>query len=173
MELLTLTTIELDRMRTLQRVVDGYLTRSDASGVLGIGDRQLRRLLDAFARSGVEAVMSKRRGRPPNNRIAESVRAVILERCRGDYQRFGPTFLAQTLAERDGIVVSHEWLRSLLIENDLWKAKRRKRNLHPVRERRLRFGELVQMGWLTRRILTLILPWGFWARRRPARVMIQ
>ncbi len=33
----------------------------------------------------------------------------------------------------------------LLIENDLWKAKRRKRNVHPLRERRPRFGELVQM----------------------------
>ncbi|MGH7748895.1 MAG: ISNCY family transposase, partial [Candidatus Dormibacteria bacterium] len=69
----------------------------------------------------------------------------ILERYRSDYRGFGPTFLAQTLAQRDDILVSREWLRALLVEHDLWKPKRRRRNIHPLRERRPRFGELVQM----------------------------
>jgi transposase len=145
MELLTMTKAELERLRILQEVQRGFRRQQDAATELGVSERQLRRLLRGLEAEGAASVPSKKRGKPPNNRISESVRAQVLERCRGDYRGFGPTFLAETLSARDGIDVSAEWLRALLIANDLWTNKRRKRNVHPLRERRPRFGELVQM----------------------------
>ncbi len=140
-----MTPSELDRLRTLQRVVDGSLSQTAAALILTISERQVRRLIGAFERDGPQSVLSKRRGAAPNNRVVDSIRATILERYRNDYRGFGPTFLAQTLAKRDDTIVSREWLRALLIEHDLWKPKRRRRNVHPLRQRRPRFGELVQM----------------------------
>jgi transposase len=145
MELLSMTPSELNRIQTLQSIVDGGLSQVDAARKLGISERQVRRLVADFEKSGPPGVLSKRRGAAPNNRIDNAVRDKILERYKGDYHGFGPTFLAQTLAERDGIIVSRESLRALLIEHDLWQAKRRRWNVHPMRERRPCFGELVQM----------------------------
>ncbi len=136
---------EQDRLRTLQRIADGALTQAQAARKLGISERQVRRLVRAFERHGPQGVLSKRRGAVPNNRVGDETRAAVLERYRGEYRGFGPTFLAQTLAERDGITVSREWLRAFLVEQHLWRAKQRRRNVHPLRRRRPRFGELVQM----------------------------
>ena len=141
----TLTTQEITRVQTLQRLLGGYLTQRAAACELGLSVRHVHRLLGRLRDGGVAAMASRRRCRAPNNQIDAATCRRILERCRSDYLGFGPTFLAQTLAQRDEISVSREWLRRLLIENALWKSKRRKRNLHPLRERRPRFGELMQM----------------------------
>ncbi len=140
-----MTTAELERFAVLQRVRDGTLSRQQAALDLKISERQLRRLIRKIETAGAAGVTSKRRGQPPNNRVEESVRARVLERYRSDYRGFGPTLLAQTLRERDQIEVSREWLRAVLIENELWQSKRRRRNVHPLRARRPRFGELIQM----------------------------
>ena len=53
---------------------------------------------------------------------------------------------AEKLGELDGIVVSREWVRRLQIALGLARAKRRRaQRVHPPRERRPRFGELVQI----------------------------
>jgi transposase len=145
MELLIMSQSESTRLRVLQEVRDRVRTRAQAGIELGLSERQLRRLLRRVEAEGAEAIISKRRGRPPNNRLADDVRATILARCRAEYRGFGPTFLAEVLRERDDIAVSREWLRALLVENGLWKSTRRKRNIHPLRTRRPRFGELIQM----------------------------
>jgi hypothetical protein len=145
MELLTMTPAELNRLQTLQRIADGALTQVEAARTLGLSERQVRRLVAAFEATGPGSVLSKRRGSKPNNRLDDAVRSTVIDRYRGEYHGFGPTFLAQTLAARDGIVVSRECLRALLIEQKLWRPKQRRRNLHPLRERRSRLGELVQM----------------------------
>jgi len=145
MELLTMTARELDRIVLLQQVQDGSLSQVAAAATLALSERQVRRLVRAFERGGPVALISQRRGKTPNNRLGPTLRSTVLEKYQGNYRDFGPTLLAQTLAERDDIRVSREWLRHLLIEHKLWKTKRRRRNVHPLRERRSRFGELVQM----------------------------
>ena len=145
MEPLTMTSKELRRIQTLQRVRDGYLTQAAAAAELGLCERQVRRLAKAVARDGPTAVASKRRGKAPSNRISEERAQDILARYRAEYHDFGPTLFCEMLAQRHGMHVSREWVRRLLIANDLWRAKKRKRSTHPPRERRPMFGELVQI----------------------------
>lgn len=140
-----MTAAELERIGLVQQTYKGQLRQTDAAAALAISERQLRRLMRAFQRDGPTALISKRRGKAPNNRISSSVRATVLECYRNDYQGFGPTLFAQSLSERNDIDVSREWLRRLLVESKLWKSKRRRRDLHPLRERRPRFGDLIQM----------------------------
>ncbi len=140
-----MTAQEQDRLRCLQRVADGYRTQGEAAIELGISERHVRRLLRGLAKDGPAALISKRRGRSPNNRFPDSVRALVLERYNADYHGFGPTLLAQVLAQRDSLCINRETLRTLLLANGLWTAKRNRRKRHPMRERRTRFGELVQM----------------------------
>ncbi|HOH30679.1 MAG TPA: hypothetical protein PLC40_13460, partial [Candidatus Hydrogenedentes bacterium] len=56
----------------------------------------------------------------------------------------GPTLAAEKLAE-EGLLVDHETLRRWLLSAGDWKRRRKRRTHRSRRERRLHFGELVQM----------------------------
>jgi hypothetical protein len=59
---------------------------------------------------------------------------------------FGPTLAAEKLLERDGIKVSAETVRRIQIELGLWRPKRRRaKRVFQLRNRRPRFGELIQI----------------------------
>lgn len=133
-----------DRLAVIRQIVDGQKTIRAAADELHLGPRQIKRLCRAYRENGTAAFVSKRRGKPPNNAIRDQTKTAILEHYRTDYSGCGPRFTAEKLAERNGIRVSDETVRTLLIAEGLWKPKRRKRNAHPSRERRSRYGELVQ-----------------------------
>lgn len=57
----------------------------------------------------------------------------------------GPTLAAESLAKREGVKISKEALRKLLIAAGVWKARpRRVKEVHTWRLRRDCRGELVQ-----------------------------
>jgi len=115
MESITLTEKELFRLKIVQRVVDGDLRYAGASHELNLSCRQVMRLAKHLRRKGPAAFASPKRGHPPNNRLPADVRERILELVHARYHDFGPTLLAEKLAERHDICVSRETLRQLLI----------------------------------------------------------
>jgi hypothetical protein len=61
------------------------------------------------------------------------------------YRGFGPTLAAEYLQQRHQITVSKETVRQWMTKARLWKAGRRRLvEVHPWRQRRSRWGELVQ-----------------------------
>jgi hypothetical protein len=54
---------ELTRLRVLIDVADGRLSVADATGLIGVGQRQVYRLLDAFRAGGPDGLISRKRGR--------------------------------------------------------------------------------------------------------------
>jgi hypothetical protein len=71
------------------------------------------------------------------------------EHLRGQYQGFGPALAAEKLLEREGVTVSAETVRRAQIRLKLWRPKTRKqKRVHQLRERRSRFGELIQIDSL-------------------------
>ena len=76
----------------------------------------------------------------------EPARREVARLPRDNYPDFGPTLAAEKLAERDGIVVSRETIRRMQTELALHRPKRRRaKRVFRLRERRARFGELVQI----------------------------
>lgn len=61
------------------------------------------------------------------------------------YADFGPTLAAEKLAERDGLRVSRETLRSWMSDAGLWLSRKQRRTFHQPRLRREAYGELVQI----------------------------
>jgi hypothetical protein len=105
----------------------------------------VKRLCKAYQASGAAGLISKRRGQPSNNRLSEKTinRAQRLLCAR--YPDFGPTLATEKLAI-EGVLLSVETVRQLLIGEGLWKAKCVRRPvIHQLRERRARVGELVQI----------------------------
>lgn len=140
----TLSGQEVERLRVLVAVVAGELDRASAALKLGISRRQLKRLLRRYREQGPTGLRSRRRGRPSNRRLRDDVRRTVVELARSRYAGFGPTLLQEKLVAEHGLELAIESVRQLLLGAGLWRAKRRRREVHPTRERRPRFGELIQ-----------------------------
>jgi hypothetical protein len=145
MELLTMNQRELMRLAALQRLEAGDLTQAEIARQLQISVRQVKRLWRRYRAEGAAGLASRRRGRPSNNRTDPTLLAAALDLYRAHYSDFGPTLAAEKLLERHQLCIDHEVLRRALIAANIWQPSRRKRKLHPPRERRPAFGELSQI----------------------------
>ena len=129
-----LSTREADRVAVIREVVERRLPQSEAARRLGLGVRQVKRLVRRFRERGAAGLASSRRGKPPNNAIDAAVRRAVLDLVRERYEDFGPTFACEKLAEEHGHRVSAETLRGWMIEDGLWESKpRRAIREHPSR----------------------------------------
>jgi transposase/uncharacterized protein (UPF0248 family) len=136
---------ERDRMKVIHQVAQGKLRKRQAARVLGLGERQVRRIVQRYQREGDVGLVHRSRGRPSNRRLGEPVREEAVRLIRECYSDFGPTLASETLAERDGIVLSRETLRGWMIAEGIWKARARRVTHRQWRQRRECVGELVQM----------------------------
>ncbi len=144
MELITLNQRELLRLQTTQQVVAGGRTVAEAAAILGLSTRQVKRLSRRLRLHGAAAFAFPQRGKTPNNAFDAALHERVLALARSDYEGFGPTFLAEKLAEREEVTISRETLRRWLIEAKMHRPRRRREHPRPMRERRARLGELVQ-----------------------------
>lgn len=122
---------EVERLYLLERVETGLITQRHAAAMLGITDRQVRRLLQRYRREGAAGLVSRRRGKPSNRRIAEAVKSKVMERVEARYADFGPTLAAEYL-RAEGFMLSKETLRGWMIEAGLWQPKRKRTGLTPT-----------------------------------------
>src|SRR5438067_1853305 len=143
---LTLSMKELDRLQLMIRIAERRLTRRHAATLLGLSERQARRLYRAFRRDGADGLVSRQRGRPSARRLPAATQAHALALIRERYPDFGPTFAHQKLTEEHGLAFSVETLRGWMTAAGLWVPRaQRARRSYPPRERRACLGELVQI----------------------------
>src|SRR3984957_15224002 len=137
---------ERERSHLVRAFVESRLGQREASERLGIGIRQFKRLVRSWRQDGDAGLLSRQRGRPSNRRLNDVRRAEIAALLKGRYAGFGATLASEKLLELDGIAVSAETVRQMQISLGEWKPKaRRARRVFQLRERRPRFGELVQI----------------------------
>ena len=137
---------ERERSHLVRQTQEKHLSQRQASERLGIGVRQFKRLVRSWKQQGDAGLVSRQRGRASNNRLAPGERERIAERLRDKYPDFGPTLAVEKLLERDGIAVSAETVRQMQIAMGLWRPKKRRhKRVFQLRERRPRFGELIQI----------------------------
>ncbi len=145
------------RQEVIALVKTKTLRQSEAATVLGISIRQVKRLCRAERERGAIGLISKRRGHPASNRTSDATKQQVVALAQSKYVDFGPTFMGEKLSELDGIKLSKESIRKILIAADLWKGKKtKKKSVHQRRERRACLGELVQIdgsphGWFEKR----------------------
>lgn len=141
-----MTAQEQQRAMVLTRLLAGELTLAQATGLLGVSGRQVRRLAGRFRELGPAGLVHGNRGRPSPRRIPDEVRAAVLHLADGPYDGANDCHLADLLAEREGIVLSRVTLRRLL--RDAHRAPTRRRRSPGHRSRRERLpaeGMLVQL----------------------------
>lgn len=145
-KLLTMSANELSRLEIMQRVEEKRLKQKEAAEILGQTVRQVRRLVSNYREYGTDGLVSKQRGKASNNQLAVDVEQKGLDLLKGKYHGFGPTLACEKLVEVEGLKISAESTRQIMIAEGLWKGrKERKVTVHQMRERRACFGELVQI----------------------------
>src|SRR6202140_5515216 len=143
---LLMTQADRDRLVTLKKAKKRLITQREAAEELGLSTRQVKRLLYALKKRGDKAVVHGLRGKLSNRRIEEKIEKQALRILSAPvYEGFGPTLAAEYLGKKHGIEASKETVRKWMIGGKLWRTEREKvKKVHLWRERRHRFGELVQ-----------------------------
>lgn len=136
---------ELRRVHVIRQVVEKRLTQKEAGRVVGLTDRQIRRLRRRVEQDGDQGLVHRGRGRPSNRRIPEGRTTKILRLYETRYEDFGPTLAGEKMAECHGIPLSDETLRRWLRGRGIDHFTRRKRPHRAGRVRKAHVGELVQL----------------------------
>lgn len=164
-------TISLDsraqqRLFALNHVLAGELTTEEASRVLQLSVRQVRRLVDRYRAEGTAALVHGNRGRVPVNRTDPAIRARLVELATTEFAGFNPVHLAETLAEegQHDLAMCPRTIRRIMAAAGKALPRTRRPPRHRTRRERMpRAGMLLQTDgsrhdWLEGRgpVLTLI-----------------
>lgn len=146
MTLITMTAREIDRFGVMKNLEAGKINGTEASTQLHITTRQVRRLKKRFNVNKPLSVVHRGRGKESNRKLKQVVQDKIVKLLLKFYIGFGPTLAAEKLWDRDKIKVSDETIRTIMVKNNLWKAKVRKKNKQhrEWRPRRDNYGTMVQ-----------------------------
>ena len=153
----TLNQREQARLQVLNSVMEYQLPKIQAAELLGISERQLRRVLAAYRRDGAAALAHGNRGRKPRNSVPEDVAGAAVVLASGKYAGFNHSHLTEVLAEREGIHLSRQTISRLLNRHGLASARQHRPPKHRVRRERMpQEGMLLQIDgshhpWLEHR----------------------
>lgn len=124
---------EQRRARILTKLLVGEVTVAEAAALLELSQRQVWPLKVRFEREGPAGLVHANRGRASPRRLAEPLRARIVELARGRHAGVNDSHLAELLAEHEAIVISLAALRRLLRGAGLASPRRRRRPRQPPR----------------------------------------
>ena len=136
---------ERNRLVELEQVSAKKQTLVTAADRLGLSYRQAKRLWRRYREKGARGLVHRNRGRPSNRAKPAAQRRRCLELYEERLEGFGPTLASEKLASMWEVDVSPETLRRWLIEEGLWKVRRRRRAHRQWRPRKEHLGELVQL----------------------------
>jgi transposase len=163
-DILQMSKQEISRAQVLEQLVGHQIKQGEAAARLGLSVRQVKRLKQTYLHQGAKALISKKRCQRSNHQLDPQIQAQAIRWLKSRYADFGPTFAHQKLTEIHHLALSVETVRHLMIQADLWHPKRAHQpTLHPLRERRARFGELVQIDGS---------PYAWFEDRAPACVLL-
>lgn len=143
---ITMSVKEISRIEVVSKVLSKHITGLQAAETLGLSVRQVRRLIKKYKKNGPKGLISKKRGSRGNHRLLKATKDLAISLIKQHYSDFGPTLAHEKLTESHGLKISVGSVRSIMIEEELWIPKKtKKKRIFQYRERRSKFGELMQM----------------------------
>jgi len=145
-EIIALSIKEIERLRIIHKVMDRQIRQVDGARLLDISDRQVRNIIQKIKADGDKGIAHGNRGREAPNKTSKELEKKIGSIIERKYVDFGPTLASEKLLKHEGIKISHEKLRQIMIGQGLWKVrKRRDGPVYQWRERKAYIGEMVQL----------------------------
>ena len=135
------------RAMVLGQVGVGLLGMTEAATLIGVGERQVRRLLAAYQGEGPRGIVHGNRGRAPAHATSPELRTQVIALSTGKYEAVNHSHLAELLSEREELHVSRSTLGRLLAAAGV-RSPRPQRRGSKHRSRRERYpqeGMLLQI----------------------------
>ena len=143
---IALTEKEQKRAKVLNEVLSGRMLQRQAAQLLGVSERQLRRILAAYREEGVASLPHGNRGRAAHNQTQEAHRDRVVALANGKYKGFNHTHLTEKLVAVEGLELSRPTVRRILLEEGVRSPRKRRAPKHRSRrERYCQEGMLLQI----------------------------
>jgi len=154
---------ELQRVKVMENAAGGRLSVREASRLLHLSERQVRRLKRRYQPDSIDWVHHGNLGRSMPWAVSSPQKQLILTLARGKYVGFNDSHLTEKLCDEENLAVSRETVRRILRGAKLASPqKRRPRQYRSRRPPRPRFGMMAltdasRHDWLQGRGPTLTL----------------
>jgi len=144
MQKLLVTMKDIQRYKVLKDVIEKKLKGVDASQILCLSAVHISRLKARLLKGGFEQILRRPPPSPPNKKISDADVEKILNLRKELYYDFNIMHFTDKLHEIHKITYCYESIRKVLIKNNLYIPKKKKR-IHRQRRRMPKAGMLVQM----------------------------
>lgn len=142
---ITLSQRQLHRLHVVELMLEGRETVEEAVRLLGLSERQVRRLRRKVEREGAKGVVHGNRGKRAGNRTSDEVAEKVVRLAREKYAGLNDQHVTEKLVEVEKLQVSRWTVRHLLRRAGIAPVRRRRSRRHyRRRERRAQEGSLLQ-----------------------------
>jgi hypothetical protein len=139
----------MKRSEVILKAIDGKITWIQAAQILGISDRQMRRLKTLYLKNGFEGIIDRRMQKKPHNRVPGTIIKVILNLYRTTYSDFNVKHFHEEITRNHGITQGYTWTKNVLQQAGLI-SKEPKRAPHRIkRERKPLTGMMLHLDGST------------------------
>ena len=139
----------MERAMKVQEVILRALAKRiswlQAAEILGISDRQVRRLRERYEEFGYDGLMDRRRGRPSEKRMPVGVVEQVLALYQLKYFDLNVSHFHEKLQEEHNLQLSYSWVKKALQGAGLVRASRKRGAHRRRRPRRPLPGMLLHM----------------------------
>ena len=137
------------KYKTIIKVINGNIDKKKASIIIGCSLRRINQLINIYKTEGKSGFVHKSKNKISVNKLDSKLRNKIISLYKEKYFNFNFTHFKEKLLELENINLPYGTIYNILTEVDIKSPKKnkkiKKQNLHPSRERKKYFGELVQI----------------------------
>jgi len=136
---------EIKKYDIVKKLINKEINGTETARILNITVRHVRRLKQRVKNYGIKGLIHKNRGKKGNRKMPKEEKEKIKKLLHKKYYDFGPTLASEKLEENHGIKRDPKTIRTILIEEKLWKPKQKKKTKHRSwRQRKAAYGEMIQ-----------------------------
>ena len=140
-----MTSKEINRYTIIKKLINKEMNGTYAAELLKLSIRHIRRLKGKVKEQGAKALIHGNRGKNSNRKIPEQEKERIISLLHKYYSDFKPGFASEKLDEKHSIKRDPKTIRQIMIDEELWKPRRKKKKEYRSwRQRKACYGEMEQ-----------------------------
>lgn len=139
-----LTMKEVNRYSVISEVIKGHLKVEDAANTLNLSERQIYRIKVRVKEEGMEGVVHKTKGKRIPHWLTQEVEDKINNLYKEKYKGFNLTHMTGFLNNCEGIKVSRESVRQILLESGSYTRGKKHPKHRQWREPAAKEGQMLQ-----------------------------
>lgn len=145
------------KLKILEDLLLKKIKTKQASKILCLSTRQVRRLKNNFKINGTSIVIHGLKGKVGNHKIDDVIKNKVIKAIKENYSDFKPTFATEKLQEKQIPTPTSQTVRIWMVEAGLWKTHKQKQvEYRAWRPRKDHYGEFQQFDgsyhlWFERR----------------------